>query len=278
MTDPQPSTIDLARLRPELHDLIQEAGKIALDHFRQNPKRWDKAPDQPVTEADVAIDDFLRERLMALTAGDGVAWLSEETEDDPARLAARHVWIVDPIDGTRSFAEGKPEFTISVALVADGVPVLAALLNPAKDELFTAERGLGAMLNGEALRVSPCLALDGARIAVSEGEDRRAAFKRAFPEAEIVRIGSLAYKMAKVATGRFDAFFSRRKACDWDVAAGTLILEEAGGRVSDASGRPLSFNREETKHKGLVACTPGLHAALMAVAAKKSEARGEDET
>ena len=262
----RPPLGDPAALEPLLRDAIAEAGAIAMRHFRQPCRRWDKAPGQPVTEADVAIDRHLKARLFEATRADGIAWLSEETEDDPARLEARAVWVVDPIDGTRSFAEGRPEFTISIALVEDGTPRLAALLNPAKDQLFWAERGKGAFLNGAKLEVTPRVELKGAKIAVSEGEDRKHPFRSVFPDAEVVRIGSLAYKMALVAAGRFDAFFSWRRARDWDIAAAALILEEAGGRARDGLGCALRFNEPDPVHKGTIACVPGLEAALVAVA------------
>ena len=265
------SVPDAAALEPLLRDAVDEAGAIAMRYFQKPCRRWDKAPGQPVTEADVAIDRHLKARLFEATAADGIAWLSEETEDDPARLEAPAVWVVDPIDGTRSFAEGRPEFTISVALVQDGVPRLAALLNPAKQQLFWAERGRGAFLNGTRLNVTPRVELKGAKIAVSEGEDKKHPFKTVFPEAEVVRIGSLAYKMALVAAGRFDAFFSWRRARDWDIAAAALILEEAGGRARDGRGQALRFNEPEPVHKGTIACVPGLEAALVAVAGSEKK-------
>ena len=237
------------------------AGECAMRYFRTAHRTWEKGPGQIVTEADVAIDRFLKERLLAERPGYG--WLSEESEDDPARLGRERVWVVDPIDGTRSFAEGTPEFSISVALVEGGAPVLGIVLNPATDELFAAARGQGTTLNGRPVRATARQALPGARIVASTFESKRHHFPEILPEVEVTTIGSLAYKLALVACGRFDGYLSWRRTHDWDIAGAAVLLAEAGGTLTDADGRPIALNRERPVHDGLVAAGNALHRPLL---------------
>lgn len=240
----------------------REAGRIALRHFRGGHRHWEKSPGQIVTEADLAIDAHLRRRLLALRPGAG--WLSEETVDDGTRLTRAEVWVVDPIDGTRAFAAGEPEFTICVGLLVAGRPALAVVLNPATDELFEARAGAGARLNDTPITVSPVARLAGARIGVSRTERRRAELLAALPEARPLTIGSLAYKLSLTAAGRLDGYVSLRRAHDWDLAAAELILTEAGGIVSDALGEPVSYLQQEPWRRGLVAAPATLHPQLCA--------------
>lgn len=239
----------------------REAGEVAMRYFRGDFASWEKGPGQIVTDADIEIDALLKERLLKARPGDG--WLSEETEDDPVRLGHRRVWVVDPIDGTRSFNEGTPEFSVSVALVEDGRTLAGVVLNPAKGEEFAAVRGRGATLNGEPVRAAARTSLEGARIVVSKFENRRRGFEAMLPSVELVTIGSLAYKLALVACGRFDGYVSWRRSQDWDIAAAALLLEEAGAALTDADGRPVVFNLAGPMHDGLVAGPPPLHAALL---------------
>lgn len=246
------------------------AGEVAMRHFRQAHKRWEKGPGQVVTEADIAIDRLLRERLPGANPGDG--WLSEESEDDPARLACRRVWIVDPIDGTRSFAEGIPEFTVSVALVEDGAPVVGVVLNPATDETFAAARGGGATLNGRPIRAAGRDGLAGATVVASRFESRQRRFPELLPSVEVTTIGSLAYKLALVAAGRHDGYLSWRRAHDWDIAGAAVLLAEAGGVLTDADGRAIALNGRHPVHEGLVGAGAGLHAPLLAATRAGREA------
>jgi myo-inositol-1(or 4)-monophosphatase len=239
-----------------------EAGRIALRHFRGTHQHWEKSPGQIVTEVDLAIDAHLRRRLLALRPGAG--WLSEETLDDGTRLTRAEVWVVDPIDGTRAFAAGDPEFTICVGLLVAGRPALAVVLNPATGELFEARAGAGARLNNRPITVSPVDRLAGARIGISRTERRRAELLAALPEAQPLTIGSLAYKLALTAAGRLDGYVSLRRAHDWDLAAAELILTEAGGVVSDALGEPISYLQPEPWRRGLVAAPARLHPQLCA--------------
>ena len=240
---------------------VAAAGKIALGYFHGSHRRWEKGPGQIVTEADLAVDHHLREALTRLLPEAG--WLSEETADDGSRLTRRQVWVVDPIDGTRSFAAGKPEFTICVALVDAGRPVLGVVLNPATGELFEARHDGGARLDGRPIHVRDPAGIVGARIGISSTERHREALAAALPGAVPTAIGSLAYKLVLIAAGRLDGYVSRRKAHDWDIAAAELILAEAGAVLTDAAGRPIAYGQTEPWRQGLIAAGPGLHRALV---------------
>ncbi len=237
--------------RALLSTAVEEAGATARKYFRGDSKPRYKSPGQIVTDADLAIDRQLHDVLIGARPGDG--WLSEEREDDGSRHRCRRVWVVDPIDGTRSFAEGVSEFTISAALMIDGLPVLASVLNPITSEKFEATAGGGATLNGNPLVPSEQTAIAGASILASSGEMKKRRWPDVFPEALFTTIGSLAYKLALVASGRFDGLISLRSCSDWDIAAAILLLEESGARLSDGSGQPIRLNQSTLRHHGLVA-------------------------
>jgi myo-inositol-1(or 4)-monophosphatase len=253
---------DLEADRRLLRRAVTAAGALALDHFRARPGHWYKGPGQVVTEADLAIDGLLHDVLIGARPEDG--WLSEERADDGSRQRRRRVWMVDPIDGTRAFADGEPEFAISVALVVEGAPVLGAVLNPASGEHFEAERDGGARLNGAPLRISDRRALAGARLLSSRTEMKSRQWPKLIPEGQFTTMGSLAYKLALVAAGRFDGLISLRACHDWDLAAAALLIGEAGGRISEADGRALVLNTPALRHEGLAAAgTTALHRALV---------------
>lgn len=242
---------DLSADRALLSTAVHEAGEIARRYFRSDAKRWQKGPGQIVTEADIAIDRQLHEHLIGNRPEDG--WISEETADDGSRHRSRRVWIVDPIDGTRSFAEGVPEFTISVALVIDGQPVLASVFNPITSEHFEASAGGGASIDGKPLIPSAQETISGASLLASSGEMRKRRWPDMMPTANFTTIGSLAYKLALVAAGRFAGLVSLRSCHDWDIAAAVLLLEEAGACLGDAAGEPIRLNQSSLRHGGLVA-------------------------
>lgn len=242
---------DLDADRTLLSTAIAEAGEIACRYFRADARSWQKGPGQIVTEADIAIDEQLHDRLIGARPDDG--WLSEERDDDGSRRRARRVWIVDPIDGTRSFAEGIGEFTISVALVIDGRPAVASVYNPITSEHFEAVIGGGARLNGEPLRPSPQSEIAGSTLLASLGEMKKRRWPDVMPDAAFTTIGSLAYKLALVAAGRFSGLVSLRSCHDWDIAAAVLLITESGTWLSDGAGCPIQLNQAITKHRGLVA-------------------------
>ena len=236
--------------------LAQEAGALALGHFHAPPDWWDKSKGNPVSRADLAVDDLLRTALAAERPADG--WLSEETADTVERLSRPRVWIVDPIDGTRDFIRGRTGWAVSIALVEHGQPLVAALAAPARGQLFTAARGQGAFLNGQPLAIpaaSPTLRLPMSR------QNMQAAFWPApWPGGDAVeKPNSLALRMAKLAAREADAWVEGRTIHEWDVAAAALILTEAGAPVTDRHGAALLFNKPDPVIRGLVTATPAQH-------------------
>lgn len=241
---------------------VREAGRIALRYYQTKLKTWMKGGDSIVTEADIAVNDQLHKDL-ALARPD-YGWLSEETEDDAIRLSKRRVWVVDPIDGTRAFAKGKPHFAISVALVEDGRPVLAALFNPATDEFFEAEVGKGATLNGAPIHVGTRSSIEGARMAAHGPMFKHPAWPEPWPQMEIIERNSVAYRIALVACDQADAAIALNTKNDWDLAAAELVLLEAGGRFTSHEGKVLIYNRELPRHRSFLAAGSTLYAPLFA--------------
>jgi myo-inositol-1(or 4)-monophosphatase len=243
-----------------LVEAVREAGVLALKTFRGTIKQWAKGKSSVVCEADLAVDALLRERLGGSAHGHG--WLSEETEDDPARLQARTIWIVDPIDGTRSYLAGREDWAVSAALAVDGRPVLAALFAPVTDELFLAEHGGGATLNGAPIAVNPGGDPAGAKVS---GPKRLIDLLRAV-EPQIIampRIGSLALRLTRVADGALDIAFAGGNSHDWDLAAADLLVHEAGGALTTLAGQALTYNCPEPVHGALIAAGRNRHAILI---------------
>jgi len=252
-----------------LVEAAQEAGRIALGYFGRDPKVWIKGANSPVTEADLAANHALHATLTAARPDYG--WLSEESADTPDRLSRRRLFVVDPIDGTRGFIDGNPDWCVSVALVEDGAPVAAVLFVPAREELFEAAAGEGARLNGEPIRVSDREALEGARIA-GPARHLRAMAAHGMDPNERRFTPSLAYRFALVACGRVDVATARPGAYDWDLAAVDLLVQEAGGTLRDLEGAPLRFNGAAPRHPALIASTPGLASAATAIIAEAEAA------
>lgn len=250
----------------------REAGAIALGYFQNDPEVWLKPGDSPVTEADFAVDKFLAKMLQSARPSYG--WLSEESEDDPARLSADRLFVVDPIDGTRGFMAGSKDWTISIAIVERQNqtndpkiwrPVTAALFNPCRDEMYLAESGKGAFLNGTAMQVTTKPAISGADISIS---------KPMYSSMNLEQLGavrtrhipSLAYRLALVACGKVSAAVARPNSHDWDLAAADLLVQEAGGILLGEHGSHVSYNAEVPKHGVLVAADEQLGRALLDLA------------
>lgn len=248
-------------LMPGLRAAVQEAGALALPAFREGARTsaqvWFKAGDSPVTEMDLAVDALLKRRLTALLPEAG--WLSEETADDPARLDRPLAWIVDPIDGTRAFSNGNPDWSVSVGLVAEGRPVAGLVFAPAHGWFYEALAGEGARRDGLPIRVSTQPGLEGARVAGPKPLVDR--IDRVLPAAmaRLPKVSSLALRLARVADGTIDVGLVGGQAHDWDLAGADLILHEAAGRLTDASGRAPVYNRREPVHRELVAASERLH-------------------
>jgi myo-inositol-1(or 4)-monophosphatase len=223
-----------------------------------------KSGDDPVTKADLAVDARLREVLL----GAGEGWLSEETSDDPGRLTCDPVWVVDPIDGTREFVEGIPEWCVSIGLVAGGEAVAGGIVNPATGEKILGAIGSGVRYQGpRPMREAPA-SLREASIVASRSEVRRGEWERFIADGlDITPMGSVAYKLALVGAGRADVTWTLVPKHEWDVAAGVAIVAAAGRMVVDRSGRPIGFNRPVPKLEGLIAADDRLIAEILAVTA-----------
>ncbi len=234
----------------------REAGEIALRWFRRDPTVWEKAGGSPVSEADLAADRHLSERLRGARPDWG--WLSEETTDGPERLARSRVFVVDPIDGTRAFLRGEAEWAVSVAVVEAGRPVVAALYQPATDTLWTAVVGGGAHRNGTPIRVSDRHDFAGCRIAAPRKylESREL---RGIRFASRAFVPSLALRLTHVADDRVDVAYGTGNAHDWDLAAADLLVQEAAGRLTSFDGEPIRYNRAVPRHPPLGAAVPALH-------------------
>lgn len=260
--------LDLDSLAGRIAEIVVDAGAIAARLFDcGGAKRWTKADDSPVTEADIAVDRYLAANLPPLVPGSG--WLSEETADTPERLDRRHVWIVDPIDGTRAFVEGVPEWVVSVALVEDGRPVAGVVHNPVSGLTHAATLGGGATRNGAPLRVADSPDLAGVR---AGGTRSLIAPLKPHGVVEGAWIYALANRLVRVADGTLEAALARPDAHDWDIAAAHLILNEAGALLTGFAGEKLAYNVRSTRQPGLVAAAPRRHAALIAALAGDPDA------
>jgi myo-inositol-1(or 4)-monophosphatase len=244
-----------------LHDTVREAGALALKLFGTELRNWIKGQSSPVSEADLAVNDLLAQRLRGATPQYG--WLSEESADDPERLQRRRVWIVDPIDGTRSYLAGREDWCVSVALVEDEVPLLGAVFAPVTGEMFLARRGEGATRNDQPIRAAAGSRLDPARIVGPKPLVQRLG-DALEPGAIHPRIGSLALKICRAAEGRLDAAFAGGQSRDWDLAAADLIVHEAGGTMTSLTGDAIVYNRPEVVHDTLVAAGRERHARIVA--------------
>lgn len=244
-----------------LIDAARTAGDIARGYFNASPEVWEKSGGQgPVTEADLHVNRQLSADLQSARPDYG--WLSEETEDSDARLKTDRQFIIDPIDGTRAFIEGSKDWSHSLAISENDVVVAAVVYVPMRDALYTATKGGGAALNGKPLVALQNKTIDTATVLSSKPNldpkywaSTAPPFKRAFRS-------SLAYRLALVGEGRFDGMLTLRPTWEWDVAAGMLIVSEAGGTASDQTGKEAIFNNPHPQINGTVAAG-GIHAALI---------------
>lgn len=243
-------------------EAAREAGSAIMGLFKGKYDVQEKSKNNPVTSADLEANRIIRDKIKKAFPEDG--WLSEEDQDTSRRLSLERVWVVDPIDGTKEFIEGIPQFAISIAFVVDGRPMVAVIYNPAKGRLYKAAAGRGAFLNGQAIRVTTRDDVDGALLLVSRSEPQKR-FQIFVDHCEIKPIGSIAYRLAKVASGDGDGTVTFRTIHEWDICAGVLMVLEAGGKVIDGNGQPLLFNRELPKHRGVVAANDGLADGLQAL-------------
>ena len=240
-----------------LTEAAMEAGRIARRYWREDPQVWDKGSDDPVSEADFAVDTYLKTELLHHRPDYG--WVSEETEDDPARLDAARVFIVDPIDGTRAFVAGEPTWAHSLAVAENGQVTAACVYLPVRDKLYLAARGQGATLNGAPLSASRATDLRTATVLTPRITLQERFWKNGVPGFDRHFRPSLAYRLALVGEGRFDAMMTLRPTWEWDIAAGALIAEEAGAIVTDRQGAALGFNSRARQTAGVVTASEPLH-------------------
>lgn len=239
-----------------LSDVARAAGGLAMQSFRGAFDQWEKSPGNPVSEVDLAVDQFLKTELAVLDPEAG--WLSEETVDSADRLMRSRVWVVDPIDGTRDFVRGRTGWCVSIALVEGGRVTHGVLDAPARGEHWLAKRGNGAHRNGVKLIASNRADFIGARVPAD-----------VLPkiDADLITVdkpNSIALRVAMVAADEADLVVALRWGNEWDIAAAALIAAEAGARVTDAHGARLRFNETRPQAFGLVASSKGIHAAAVA--------------
>ena len=237
----------------------REAGALARKYFYQEDdvKSWDKSENNPVTEADIAVNNYLIKTLQ--TARPDYGWLSEETSDDASRHAAARSFVVDPIDGTRAFMDGKPHFTICVAVTENGKSIAGVVYNPILNEMYEAELGGGARLNGKTIKPSKC---DDIEMCTLIGYPRK--FRRlGWPDISVSIRNSMAYRIVMVAAGQRDGTVSFTPKSDWDLAAADLIATEAGALITDLVGDEFVYNEETVLKKGVICAGPALHPLLL---------------
>lgn len=241
------------------------AGEIARRFFGGTYKKWEKKKGEPVTEADLEIDRFLFETLT--TARPGYGWLSEESVDNQARLSAEKTFVVDPIDGTIAFVRGRPHFTHAIAIVETGRPVSAVVFNPILNEMFAAGADRGATLDGRPIHATDRDAIEGCRMLGPKTLFEHPAWSEApnipWPPMHLEQRNSIAYRLALVGAGQFDATISLSSKHDWDLAAGDLIVQEAGGHMTNHLGKILRYNGAVPIQRSIVAAGPLLHPLLL---------------
>src|SRR4051812_12339133 len=238
------------------------AGSLIMRMFKGKFDIREKSKNNPVTSADIQANRTIREIILGAFPKDG--WLSEEDNDSAERLSCSRIWVIDPIDGTKEFIEGVNQFAVSIAFVVDGLPTVAVVYNPAQELFYKAAVGQGAYLNGQAIRVTTRSDVNGARLLVSRSEPQRK-FQVFLDRCTIQRVGSIAFRLAKVAGGDGDGTLTFRSIHEWDICAGVLMVQEAGGTVFDGGGHDLIFNRPEAKHHGVVAGNAALAQGLQSL-------------
>ena len=245
-----------------IREAALEAGKIAMQFYRQNPNQWDKGGGQgPVSEADLEIDRMLQAEFSKARPNYGC--LSEELEDNPSRCETDVVFIIDPIDGTRSFLNGHENFATSIAIARNGVITEAVVHLPAKGLTYDARLGAGAQLNGKKIVAGINSEVWGARILASESQSNPKLWNGAVPPIERHFRSSLAYRLCLVAEGRFDGMMTLRPTWEWDVAAGNLICTEAGCDVKTQDGINPIYNEKKPIMNGMIAGNPTIVCGLL---------------
>lgn len=243
----------------------REAGAIIMGYYGKEYRIEQKGKNNPVTVADLEANLKIQEVLLGRYPEDG--WLSEESKDDLKRLKAKRVWVIDPIDGTREFIEGVPQFTVSIGLAVDGRAVAGVVYNPAQEKLYKGGQGAGATLNGKPIYVTPRADVQGSALIVSRSEPKKR-FQPFMDLCKVETVGSIAYRLALIGGAEGDAMLTFRALHEWDVCGGVAVVEGAGGVVIDGRGEPIRFNREDSLCRGMVAANPMLAKSFHAMLAK----------
>ena len=244
-----------------LIEAARASGEIALRYWKQSPKVWEKPGEGPVTEADIAVNNMLLERLR--TARPSYGWLSEETPDTDERLDCEHLFLIDPIDGTSAFIAEDSSFSHSLAIARNGVVTAAVVYLPAKDRLYAATLDGPATCNGQPIQCSDRAGITGATLLTPKANLAPELWQGPVPEVTRHFRASVAYRLCLVADGGFDGMISLRQAWEWDIAAGALIADRAGASVTNRLGAPLHFNAELPRSNGVLVAAPGLHRELL---------------
>lgn len=256
--------MDLSKHLQVAKEAALKAGVIIASYYGKNLEVTHKSKVQPLTKADLEANDAIRNILQKNFPDFG--WLSEEDTDDLERLSKSHVWIVDPLDGTRDFINHNPEFAVSIGLAVDKKPVLGIVYNPATRELFHAVKNQGAFLNDKKISVKKRQGGEKMELIVSRSEYNRGewdSFKETF---KISSTGGCAYKMARIAQGMADGTFTHNPKSEWDVCAGDIIIKEAGGIVTKMNGQPIVYNQELPTVEALIYCnSKEVHEKILSV-------------
>lgn len=249
-----------------MREAARAAGDLALRYLRkgEGPIVWDKANGSPVTEADLAVNAFLADKLQSARPHYG--WLSEETADVLEIRRKNRIWVIDPIDGTRAYMRGNdPYWCVAIAVLEAGLPIASVIYAPATGELFEASLGGGAYRNGKAIRSSDCSTESGARLITNKKLVEHPDWPEKWPDVVISdpKPNATLYRMALVASGQWDATLALFRKFDWDLASGALLVNEAGGSVTTHIGEAFMFNRDVPAQRSMIAAGKALHPLLV---------------
>ncbi len=233
-----------------LDTVVREAGTRVLELAQDGFEITIKPDSSQVTTADLEVDRMLKDRLLTAFPQDG--WLSEETPDDRRRLEKNRIWILDPIDGTRNFISKIPEYAISIALIENHVPIIGIIFNPATNEMFSAVKDEGACLNATPIHVKTA-PTDQLTCLASISKSQHKNLQDLEPTIDFQGFGSIAYALALQAAGRVDITLNPGSQNEWDIAAGVLLVQEAGGTVRDRHWQTIPFNQPNTSTQGVIA-------------------------
>ncbi len=242
-------------------DVAKQGGQLAMSYFGRQYEIREKSPNNPVSEADIAVDSLIQRKLRGLYPNYG--WLSEESQDDGSRFRSKRSWFVDPIDGTRAFIRGLPNFSVSISLIEEDKPILGVIFNPATEELFFALKGSGAFKDHNRINVSARSEIAGTELLGDPYQFQSNKWPSEWQQMNVTRKNSIAYRMALVAAGEYDGAIATMPKNDWDIAAGTIIIEEAGGIASDTAGFDFNFNQRIPSQNSMICAGSPLHSKFV---------------